>query len=407
MGEKIALGFHATVDFELEWDKEIFLKLLSEYAIMDCEIQEDIEQNSERNMLIGALAHMKRGSGGEFTPKDNALCFAFAEKFSYRKTLGGTATRAAIAISRLGVGSELAVCSGNRLIKEKLPKNIHCFFNIKEENQTYPHVVFTYPGNERIKVNNIDFVTPRENRILYSNDVESKEMIVSQEFCRRMVDAKVFLLGCFSEVMDFDILKQRMEDIKQLLGRRNSYMKLVFEDGCYIQKEFRSYVHETMKVCHADIVSMNEDELQEYMGKRFDIMNAQKVLEAVKKCRAGIDIPVLVVHSSKWALAFGDNAENVKRGIELGICLSATHFCCGNHFKMTDFLRVSAFDTNAEGKEFCKKIKQLAGNRICALPTKNLQKIEKPTIVGLGDCFVGGFALGIAEESEYENESDV
>lgn len=398
MGERIAMGFQATVDYELEWNTEKFIKLVCDYQIQDDELSTKVNPDSERNMLRIALAHMKEGSGAEFTPDTNELCVGFAKHFVHRQTLGGTATRAALAISRLGYGSELSICCYNKLIRQGLPPNIHYFSNIGQgHEEIYPHVVLTYPSGVRIKVNNIDFVTPRENRILFSNDEEAKAMQVSQDFLAHMRDAKVFLLGCFSEVLDFEILSTRLLETKELLKKRNPDTLLVMEDGCYIKKDFRTYVHKELMECRPDILSMNEDELQEFVGKRFDILDANLVLEALKLCQSSIGVPLLIVHSSKWAVAYGNNAGWVRRGLETGICVSSVHFCYGSHNGKEEFREVVSMALNKEGEDFCRRIEALSGGRACALPTKDLSGVCNPTVVGLGDCFAGGLVLGLTE----------
>ena len=50
-----------------------------------------------------------------------------------------------------------------------------------------------------------------------------------------------------------------------------------------------------------------------------------------------------------------------------------------------------------EGEAFCERIKKLAGECVCALPTKDLSEVKNPTVVGLGDCFAGGLALGLTD----------
>lgn len=398
MREKIAMGFHATVDFELEWNRERFLSLVSKHRIRDQEICGAVPPDSERNMLLITLAYMKEGSGAEFTPTVNELCVRFAEHFSYRRTLGGTATRAALAISRLGYGSELSICCFNRFVREGFPENIHYFSNVGEgREEVYPHVIFTYPSGVRIAVNDIDFVTPRENRIMFSNDEDSKNMAVSREFLPRMSNAEVFLLGCFSEVLDFEVLKRRLKETKELLAGRNRNTLLVFEDGCYIHKEFRSYVHKKLTECRLDVLSMNEDELQEYAGKRFDILDEHSVLKALEQCRDSIGVPLLVVHSSKWALSYGVNAETLRKGLAAGICLSATSFCHGSRYGREEFFNTASMVPSREGEAFCERIKKLAGECVCALPTKDLSEVKNPTVVGLGDCFAGGLALGLTD----------
>ena len=67
MGEKIALGFHACVDYELDWDLSVIEDLIREFAVKRSEIRKDIVIDSERALLIVCLAHMTEGSGGEIS----------------------------------------------------------------------------------------------------------------------------------------------------------------------------------------------------------------------------------------------------------------------------------------------------------------------------------------------------
>lgn len=41
------------------------------------------------------------------------------------------------------------------------------------------------------------------------------------------------------------------------------------------------------------------------------------------------------------------------------------------------------------------KVKQEYGEHICCVPCKDLSFVKHPTVVGLGDAFVGGLVLGL------------
>ena len=50
-----------------------------------------------------------------------------------------------------------------------------------------------------------------------------------------------------------------------------------------------------------------------------------------------------------------------------------------------------------EGIMFCKRIREINGEKICCLPTKNLSSVTHPTVVGLGDFFAGGLVAKLSE----------
>ena len=53
------------------------------------------------------------------------------------------------------------------------------------------------------------------------------------------------------------------------------------EDGCYTKEEFRKYIHNSLSD-RIDILSMNEDELQKYIGHRINIMDVDDVMNGLE-----------------------------------------------------------------------------------------------------------------------------
>lgn len=395
MSGKIAMGFHSAVDYELTWDAGILQELARNYDIRNKELRTGFPVRSERDIVIVSLAHMAEGSGGEYMPATNEQCKEFASHFAYRRTIGGTATRAAIALSKLGYESTLSMCCCNHVIKELLPPEIHRFSNVGEgDTDIYPHVILSYPGHVQIKVNDIEFTAPRENRVMFSNDADALNMEVSKAFSSELTDTKVFLLGCFSEVMEKDILKDRMEKTAYLLDSLQPDAWAVFEDGCYINKELRYYVHSRLKA-RLDVLSMNEDEMQEFVGKKIDILDPEAVSEAVAFVYGQVGVPILIVHSSSWALAYGKTPEKMEMALRGGVCLSATRFRCGDEFGMQEYHETERLSDKREGEVFCDGIKEILGGKIYCIPTKDLSFVGHPTVVGLGDFFAGGLLPGL------------
>ncbi len=396
MSERIAMGFHTCVDYELVWDTKVVEEQIKAFDIRADELRMDIEVDSERAIWIVCLAHFKEGIGGEAVPSVPEDCERFASHFEYKVTLGGTATRAAIILDGLGYPTLLQTSCYNEHVKRLMPKGVRALPGVdKDHNKVYPHVVLQCRGGVRIHANDIDFVTPRENRIMVSRDFDSLNIpVLPEEFGKMITDVDVFLLGCFSEVIDKDVLKGCMEKTRALLSHLKKDAVVVLEDGCYVKKEFRYYVHEQLAQV-IDVLSMNEDELQDYIGRRIDILNPQAVKEALENVRESTGVKTLITHSAAWALAYGENASGMREALEGGSIAASTRFRMGDGFTLKDFEATKEIPDKAQGIRFCEELRGLLGEKVCCIPSKDLSFVEHPTVVGLGDTFAGGLLTGL------------
>lgn len=396
MNERIALGFHTCVDFELVWNTQVVEQQIRAFNIRNDELRSDIEADSERAIWILSLAHLKEGIGCEIVPDESEMCVEFSKHFEYKVTLGGTATRAAIILAQLGYPSILQTSSYNEYIKRMMPKNIRVLPGTEmKQDEVYPHVVLQCSGGVRISANDIDFVTPRENRILISRDEDSLNIpVLDVEFGKMIGECEVFLLGSFTEIIDFDILKDRIERTKRLLSYLPENAIIVMEDGCYVKSDFRRYVHEQL-ASQITVLSMNEDELQQYIGKKINILNPDEVSDALMYTYEKVGVRKLIIHSAAWALVYGEDIENLKSAIEGGVAMAATRFRLGDDFGFEDFTKTKELADQKEGIMFCRNIKETIGNKVQCIPCKDLKYVKNPTVVGLGDSFAGGLLMGL------------
>lgn len=396
MGERIALGTHVCVDWECIWDVEVFCTLARSYDIKKEDLRQFERIYSEKEMLISIIDLMCQGAGGEIFPGNTEIVEGFASKFQFKTTLGGTATRAAILLAKLGKSSVLQMCTDNSTIRELLPKEIRAICeNENCANRIYPHASITYPKNAHIVVNDIDFMTSRENRVLFSMDPDSDQMYIDEKFGKYLTDAKVFLLGSFGEVLDEEILKDRVAKTAKFLADMPKDGIVLFEDGGYHTPEKRTYVHEQLRE-YLDIVSMNEDELQQYIGRRINLQDPDEVLAAVQYVHESINVPTIFVHSSLWAIAYGENASRYRKVLEGGIASAGSRFWFGDDVDPERYERTKQLDPQENGRIFAEAVEKLT-DKICCVPCKDLSFVELPTVVGLGDTFAGGLVMELAE----------
>lgn len=396
MNERIALGFHTCVDYELIWDTRIIEEQITAFDIRAEELRMDVVTATERDVWIMSLAHLRAGIGCEIVPDRSETCLDFAGHFKYNVTLGGTPTRAAIILDRLGHNSMLQTSCYNDHVKRMMPPRVRVLPGTDvSHTQVYPHIVLQCAKGIRIQANGIDFTTPRENRILISRDEDSLNMpILAEEYGPWIRGCEVFLLGSFTEIMDLEILKDRMEKTKQLLSYLPKDATVVMEDGCYIKPAFRHYVHQQLAPV-IDILSMNEDELQQYIGRQIDILDPEAVKTALDYIYERIGVRQIIIHTAAWALAYGEQADDLKESLEGGVLMAATRFRLGDSFTMEDYKETGTLADKTESQVFCRQLGDLAGKCVYCIPCKDLSSVEKPTVVGLGDSFAGGLLPGL------------
>lgn len=395
MTKKIAMGFHTCVDYELKWDSAVVERLITEFEIREDELLLDAPVHTERDAWIFCLAHMRAGIGGEIVPDDSQSVIDFAEHFDYNVTLGGTPTRAAIVLDKLGYDSVLQTSCWNKHIRRLLPEHITAVPGTEDDGKIYPHVVLQCGKGVRIHANDIDFITPRENRIMVSRDYTSLDMpVLPDTFGPMIEDAGVFLLGCFSEVLDRTILDRCLNQTRELLMHLPEDAVVMYEDGCYVRKAFRYAVHEHLRP-FIDVLSMNEDEMQEYIGRSIDILDVKAVIAAVQEVYASMGIDHIVIHSAKWALAYGKNPERLRKALQGGAVMASTRFRLGDDITRERFNETAAMPYREDSLLFCEAIREALGDRICIIPSKDMTHVEHPTVVGLGDSFAGGCLPGL------------
>ncbi len=390
MKHQIAMGFHTTVDNELVWEPGTVNRLVHDYGISSGELDKDLPINSERDLLLVSLAYIREGTGGEFTPESNEVLKQFASRFPCRETIGGTASRAAVALSRLGYETSLSMSTWNHVVREQLPEEVSGFSNVgTDERPIYPHVILTYPRGAEIRLTDGVILAPRENRLMFSHDPDSMNMEISVDFLGTVPGAEVFLVGAFCEILEERILKDRIGCVREILRGLKPESVKIYEDACYINRQFRLYVLEQL-MPYVNAVSMNEDELAELLPCPLDIRSPEAAADAMKQVAEQLHIPLLIVHSSDWAMAYGEGAAGFAGALRGGVCLSGTRFIYGDSFGPEEYRRTERLPEKKSAQEFAHAVSRIYGDRICCIPAKDLSFVSSPTVVGLGDCFAGG-----------------
>jgi ADP-dependent phosphofructokinase/glucokinase len=397
MKEKIALGFGDNIDYEIVWGSKVIENLILEYDIHDNELDINRVIVSERDLLISILSFLKSGSGGERIVSSSEMLEQFSQQFEKKITLGGTPVRAAIAMRKLGYTSALHLVTINdhvrRLIQQDSP-----YVCSSTEDSLHPHLIVQFGKDTRVKATNIDICTSQANRIIYHHDNDNIAMKLNEDFADLITDAKVFLISGFNAMQSEALLARRLETLLIIMKKLPENALVFYEDAGYHEPKFRPLIFRTLAK-KINIVSLNEDELQDHLGRKLDLLSVVHIKEALVDLQKLIAVPVIVVHSRYWALAYGEDVARFSNVLKGGVTMATTRFCYGDEFIAEHYKKIERLSPNQEGSVFAEALKELLGNNICCVP---IAHVEPPnaTTIGLGDAFVGGFLAALLRSNE-------
>ena len=393
--DPILLGMGNNIDYEIIWETATLERLIAEYAIDADELPAppaaEIRIGSERELLVSILRHMAASSGGEHSVDSLPIITGYARRFQYHVSLGGTAVRAALAMRTLGYRAMIHLVTLNESVQALLPADCQWVCS-NPSNRIYPHLIVQYPAGARIRVGTTSISASRANRIIYVNDPDNSQMRLSPELGRFIDRARVVLISGFNVMPDTGELANRLRHLENALAASRQKKWVVAEDaGFHIQDH--SQLTRRAISRFADIHSMNEDELAGHIQRPIDLLDAKDVADAMGQLQSLSTVPVLIVHTRHWALAWvrdpsSQKASRFGQALESAIALATTRLRLGNDFRRSDVEATGRLARQAASERFAASLMRLAGDRVCCIP--GFQIANEVTTVGLGDTFVGG-----------------
>lgn len=388
--EKAVLGLSGNIDYELKWDQEVIEELIELHNITREELSTDIDIDDERKLLISMLAFLELGQGGERYVASPDIIETFSDRFNKKITLGGSALRAAIAMGKMGVSSTVHLVENNDDVRRLLPENCK-YITSSREDAFYPHLIIQYKRGTKIKLGDEEIVADKSNRIIYVNDPPNQIVMLSDDLAQALPKCKVFMISGLNAIQDMELLKTRLEEIEDYIDMMPKDSKVFFEDACYHKDSFSRLVRDTLAP-KVDIYSLNEDELQSYIDRKVDLLDAEDVYKSIKELSSNIPAANIAVHTRYWALIFGRDSARLEPALRGGVTMATTRYLFGDDFDKSDYCSTEALPCEEEGDLFAKRIMALSNNTICCIPSYDANS-ETPTTIGLGDSFVGGFIL--------------
>jgi ADP-dependent phosphofructokinase/glucokinase len=397
----VVLGLGGTIDYEVEWDSTVIEGLIEDFAIDAAELDRFIPVDSERNLVVAILSHLRDGVGGERFITSSDTVKTFASRFRKRITLGGTCVRAGLAMARLGIPSTLHLVSIDDTVRRLLPPSCTYICSAPADS-TDPHLIVQFNGGATVQARDIDLRADHPNRIIFTNDPPNTEMVLSPELGDSLKAADVFLISGLNVMKERTVLDARLATLARELQNLPPDAVVVYEDGAFHHPEFAPIVRDFMANT-VTVYSMNEDELQAHLNRPVDLLNANDVHTALSELHRLMPARTTVVHTKYWTLAFGTNAGKWRSCLKGGITMASTRFCHGDNFTPADYEAVGQGPVNAVGAQLAEDLHQRLGADVECLPALSLVT-QTPTTIGLGDSFVGGFIAALIDQRQPHND---
>lgn len=388
MPAKIALGLGDNIDYEVAWDSAVLEGLIVHYGICAAELSTERAIENERELVVSILGFVQAGVGGERHVASSAILEQFAARLPMKITLGGTSVRAAIAMRKLGHTSALHLATVNEHVRRQIPPDSP-YVCSNAEDSAYPHLIVQFDGGTRVRAGDIDLCAPRANRIIYHDDHDNIRMAINEDYARLIAEARVFLVSGFNAMHSADLLQERLDSLLRVMAALPPDAYVFYEDAGFYDPSFSNLILSVLAP-HIRIYSLNEDELQGHLGRKVNMLDAAQVEAALDDLHELIAVPLIVVHSMHWALAYGEGAGRLQAALKGGVTMATTRFRYGDDWTVENYREIEALPPDEAGAAFAAAIATLLGARACCVPVVQVEQANATTI-GLGDAFVGGF----------------
>jgi ADP-dependent phosphofructokinase/glucokinase len=390
MAEDLVLGLGGTVDYEIRWDADVLAALAQLHGIHLHELTTTTPIIDERSLVVTVLAFLATGGGGERFVLSSEIVERFAAHFDVEITLGGTGVRAGIALDRIGVPTVQHLVSIDDNVRRLLPASMRVVSSATRDTLD-PHLIVQYPEGTTVPLIDAAVTAPASNRLIFANDAPNREMAIAADLGDALADASAFLVSGFNTMQDAALLARRLDDLVEAMTRLPPDALVYYEDAGFYQRDLSTLVRDRL-LERIDVYGMNEDELQEYLGRRVDLLDVDDVAGALAEAHALIPARALVVHTKYWAIAVGPDAAAHRAALDSAVRTAATRYRLGDACTAADLDDTARLPRHPGGRAVVDAVQQRLG--ATGVPA-HLVDTAHPTTIGLGDTFVGGFLAAV------------
>lgn len=396
VGRTLVLGLGGTVDYELKWDSSVFDRLAHAHGVRRHELTTTAPITDERSLLVAVLAFVASGTGAERFVASSEVIEDFVSHFEHAITLGGTGVRAGLVLDALGMPSVQHLVSIDDNVRRLLPDTISYICSATEDTLD-PHLIVQYPVGAHVRLTDGDVLSPAPNRLIFANDPPNRRMLLATDLPTTLADAGVFLVSGFNTMQDHDLLELRLAEVQGAMRSLPDDALVYYEDAGFYTRDFADTVRRRL-LPQIHVYGMNEDELQEYLGRAVNLLDTDDVIRALRAVHAIIPARALVVHTRYWAIAIGPDAARHGAALDSAVRVAATRYRVGDALTAADVDDTDAMPRHGAGEALVAAVEAgLPGSVGVAAFSLD---VATPTTVGLGDTFVGGFLAGAVRSKE-------
>lgn len=298
--------------------------------------------------------------------------------------------RAGIALDRIGVPTVQHLVSIDDNVRRLVPPSMRIVSSATRDTLD-PHLIVQYPEGTTVELTDATVTAPASNRLIFANDAPNREMAIAVDLGDALQGAAAFLVSGFNTMQDAALLRRRLDDLTAAMRHLPAEALVYYEDAGFYHRELSSLVRARL-LDRIDVYGMNEDELQEYLGRPVDLLAPDAVVAALAEAHALIPARALVVHTTYWAIAVGPSAAAHRAGLDSAVRTAATRFRLGDACTAADLDDTARLPRHAGGAAVVDAAEQrLGGTGVAAFVVDTAH----PTTIGLGDTFVGGFLAAV------------
>jgi len=392
MGERVVLGMSSTVDDEIVWDEVTLANLVVELGIEPHDLGRRESVEDLRGLVAALLSHVAEGSGAEHYVSTPGPLAQFVARFENRRTLGGTGVRAGIVLAATGVSSVAVMAAADPDVHRLLPASCRAVA-AWEADALVPHLIVQYPAGASVRVGDQMVVAPAPNRVIFAHDEPNEELLIPDEFPDLVAGASVILLSSLNAIRDEALLDRRLDQLCAALRGAAPDASVIWEDAGYHAAGFALRVARAL-ADHVHAVSMNDDELQAYLARPVDLLDADEVARAVSEVRELLGARTLIVHTRWWSLAIGLDAERYRAALRAGISMASARYEFGDAIDATSVATAARWPSDPRSIRVAESLTE----RGVVCEPGVVPPTSSPTTIGLGDAFAGGLVGSLARQ---------
>jgi len=403
-------GYTSNLDVVLHWNIDKYNEILDHFLKEEPSAKEgDTIANMEDFARITS-AYLLRGIGGNFDITDIEVCNYLKENFTSEFALGGTCAQGAAAYGTLGFPvnvhitdackevSEMMNQEGTTVVKEN--KMVSIMEGTSTEEPVY-HFILQFRKDDKLRILGKEIPIPFSNRLILFYDTVHKIVPIKKEFLdfwnnNREMEPSSYSISGFDAIIDEKIMEERLQELEpHLKGMKEKYpeMILYFEGAFYMNSKVKAMASKVF--CkYADILGMNEEELQEQiqrLGKTIDDRKIEEIIKGLDLIFSNYPAKGIVLHTKDYSMYYGVKIQgvNIEQGLTTGNIMSATRARIGKYGTLAECRETLELPLSKTGVKFAEEIAKIETDKEIIIAPSRYLEYPKYTI-GLGDTFVSG-----------------